>query len=466
VTSGARLRAAHGVVAALAVAGTFTWVALPRAGDAAAPHVGPELLEEALASDVPDRATGSDDIEHFEARLAERGEEAFSRSWLVGAYLSRFRAYGERADLGAAQMHLEGLPRSGAGANEVASAASALHLARHEFRGALRTARETARRSLWSDEAAAFRLFDALWAAGLEEHAAEVLERPLDTTTVGYLSREARVLDRMGRVAEARDRFRAIVERVDAFAEPASVRGWALVEAGNFELHSGDAAAAVARYREALAVLPGSPAALEGLASVAYGVDRDLDAAAQLYRGALENGAHLDLMPLLATIERERGNAAAAAQIEATFQQTVLSDPLHERWFRRPLALMLAGRSKTVCRAVVLAYDDLAERRDPGAKDAMAWALYHAGDLAGAAAWAAEAVSRGVPEPLIAYHAGVIALASGERRQGRRLLEAALAGQVELTVGEVAHTRALLAGERAAQPPVVRCGSEESNARK
>jgi hypothetical protein len=186
-------------------------------------------------------------------------------------------------------------------------------------------------------------------------------------------------------------------------------------------------------------------------------VDRDLDAAAQLYRSALANGAHLDLMPLLATIERERGNVEAAARIEATFTQAVLSDPLHERWFRRPLALMLAGRSTTVCRALALAYDDLVERKDHGAKDALAWALYHAGDLAGAAAWAAEAVSRGVPEPPTAYHAGVIALANGARREGRRLLKAALGGEVELTVGEAAQARALLAGEAVAQPPRVRC---------
>ena len=356
------------------------WSLARRATDALAPRVGPEVLREALASAVPDRPTLSDDIEHFEARLAARGEESLSRTHLIGAYLSRFKAYGDRADLEAAQRHLNALKKAGAAATETAPAQSALHLARHEFGGALADARLAARSAPWTDAVATYRLFDALWAAGDEVGAHEVLERPLDTTTVAFMSREARIFDRMGGVTQARDVFRGIVDRVEAYAEPAAIRGWALVEAGNFELHSGDPAAAVARYREALEVLPGSPAALEGLANVAYGVDRDLVAAAQLYRKALANGAHLDLMPTLATIERERGEVSAATRIEEQFRNEVLKDDLSERWFRRPLALMLAGDAGTVCQAVALA--DAGPRGAEGrgcARDARVGALWGRG---------------------------------------------------------------------------------------
>jgi tetratricopeptide (TPR) repeat protein len=425
---------------------------------APAPFVGPEVLREALASQVPARPTLSDEIDHFEARLTARGEEALSRSHLVGAYLARFKAYGARADLEAAARHLDALTSSGLSDREASAARSALHLARHEFKGALTDARAASEGAPWSDAVNAYRLFDALWAAGEFERARDVLERPLDTTAVAFLSREARVFDRLGGVTQARDVFRGIVERVEAYAEPASVRGWALVEAGNFELHSGDPAAAVRRYRAALRVLPGSPAALEGLANVAYGVDRDPVVAAQLYRKALEHGAHLDLMPLLATVERERGEVGAAVRIEAAFKAEVLGDALNERWFRRPLALMLAGDAGTVCRAVALARADLEERRDPGALATLAWALYGAGDLRAAAALASEATRVGAAEPAVAYQAGVIALAQGDRRGGRNLLRAALEGEAELATAEVKHARALLA--RAPQPRPARrdCG--------
>jgi tetratricopeptide (TPR) repeat protein len=327
--------------------------------------VGPEVVREALASQVPARPTLSDDIDHFEARLAARGEESLSRTHLIGAYLSRFKAYGRRADLEAAAGHIQALERAGAFSQETAAAKSALHLTRHEFASALADARAAAKGAPWSDPVTAYRLFDALWATGESEGARDVLERPLDTTNVAFLSRHARVLDRMGGVTLARDAFRDIVERVEAYAEPAAVRGWALVEAGNYELHSGNPAAAVARYRAALEVLPGSPAALEGLANVSYGVDRNPSVASELYRKALANGAHLDLMPLLAAIERERGETSVAVRIEQAFKREVLADELNERWFRRPLALMLAGDAGTACEAVALAS---ADRRSAGTR--------------------------------------------------------------------------------------------------
>jgi tetratricopeptide (TPR) repeat protein len=445
-------------LAALFGLGVVMWVVLTAGvGEVEGPHVGFAVLTEALASTVPERPTQTDDIDHFEARLAARGDEALSHARLVGAYLSRFKAYGDRRDLEAAERSLEGLRNAGAADGELALAESALHLARHEFAAALASAEAAYRATGGADAAAVYRLFDALWAAGLSERAAQLLDRPIDTTTVAFMSRRARVLDRTGQVDAARARFAEIVELVEAFAEPPSVRGWALVEAGHLELHSGNPAAAVKRYREALQVLPGSPAALEGLAAVAYGVDRDLEAAARLYNRSLANGAHLDLMPLLATIERERGNAQEASRIEAEFTSVVLENELNERWFRRPLAQLLAGDEATVCQAIALAERDLEERRDPGGVDALAWALYGAGDVRGAAALAKEAVSVGVPEPPVAYHAGVIALANGDRREGRRLLKTALDGQVELTSGEISHARSLLEGE-APLPLRVECG--------
>jgi hypothetical protein len=59
----------------------------------------------------------------------------------------------------------------------------------------------------------------------------------------------------------------------------------------------------------------------------------------------------------------------------------------------------------------------------------------------------------------VAYHAGVILLANGDRRGGRKLLGIALRGEVELTTGEVAHARALLGGDVVARPARLECGA-------
>ena len=104
-------------------------------------------------------------------------------------------------------------------------------------------------------------------------------------------------------------------------------------------------------------------------------------------------------MPLLATTLREQGETSAAVRIEQAFKQEVLADELNERWFRRPLALMLAGDAGTACEAVALASADRKERRDPGALGTLAWALFGAGDVRNASELAREASAVGAPEP-------------------------------------------------------------------
>ncbi|HUG38494.1 MAG TPA: hypothetical protein VML54_16160 [Candidatus Limnocylindrales bacterium] len=313
---------------------------------------------------------------------------------------------------------------------------STLRLAEHDFQGALDAARTLAEMS--RGDAVRFRLFDALWAVGSKEEAAAVLDGPLDTLSIGYLSRRARVIDGAGFTEPARDLFRRVLDNVEAYAEPAPVRAWALVELGHFELHSGDPVVAVRRYLDALDVLPGSPAALEGLASVAYGVDRNLEASRDLYRRALENGAHLDLMPTLADIEEALGHHEEALQLRRDFVANATADARAEAMHRRPLVFLLAETPSTRAEAVRQARLDLQARQDQGAFDALAWALYQSGDIA--MAWILEerALAAGGPPPPVLFRAGLIANAAGEKKRARELLKEALEGSVELAPHEVA----------------------------
>ena len=78
---------AAGVVVALSLLGA--------AGSEAAPFVTGTLRDQALAAAVPARPTMSDEIDHFEKRLAARPGEGFSRRRLFSARLLAFRAYGD-----------------------------------------------------------------------------------------------------------------------------------------------------------------------------------------------------------------------------------------------------------------------------------------------------------------------------------------------------------------------------------
>jgi len=405
------------------------------------------VLETALTSRAPDHLTLGDEVAHFEARLAARGGERFSHARLSAAHLLRFRAYGRAADLEATETHLRaanGGDLASISSASVAGRRAALHLARHEFTEALDAAVAAHDLAGGRQPEHALRLFDALWATGRFDAAEAMLGPPLDPESIGVLSRRARVLDRMGEVERARDRFREVLDRVRAYAEPAPVEAWALVELGRFEHHAGDPARAVRLYLEALEVLPGSPAALEALAAVAFGVDRDFDAAVALFRHALSQGAHLDVMPALADAEQARGATGEAERVRAEFVRLATRDARSERLHRRPLAFMLADDPATVHRALAYARLDLEDRREPGAWDALAWARHRAGDAGGAWRAARLATARGAPEPPVAWRAGVIAHAAEAHAQARSLLRIALDGESELTPRQVKRARRLL----------------------
>lgn len=403
-------------------------------------------MARALASEAPDRPSLTDDIAYFEARLATRGEERFSRRRLAASHLLRFRAYGDRADLEAASRQLEALGAGGALEPERLATEASLHLTRHEFRAARESAASAIEAAGLHDATLQLRLFDVLWASGAYDEAARRLGVPHDTASLDFLAREARLLDRLGRVGEARDNLRLVLGKVRAFAEPPPVEAWALVELAHLERHAGDPHRAVALFLEALAVLPGSPAALEGLASVARGVDRNHRAAVALYRHALANGGHPDILAAWADVEDERGAPERARALREELLRQAEGDPQVLRWALRPLALALAGDPSTACRALGFARRDLIERQDAGAWDALAWTLYRTGEVDAAYRASREATGWGVPEPAVAYRAGVIADEAGHHDRAEALLRDALAGRSELAASEVRDAERRLAG--------------------
>jgi len=438
-------RAAGGVLAVLlAVAAFVVHFRDPDPGPEG-PVVTDRVVERALATERPETPTMTDEISHFRTRLAARGDERFSRRRLISAHLLRFRAYGDPADLEAAERHLAAAMERAPSAPRLLSAEASIDLLRHDFPAALEAARKANRAYGDFDSSLRLRLFDALWARGRYDRAEQILELPHDTASFDHLVRRARVLDRRGRVEEARDRMREALAVARAYAEPKAVEAWALVEVGHFEHHSGRPDRAVERYLEALEVLPGNPAAVEGLALIAYGVDRDLRASVRLFRRALELGAHLDAHLTLADAVEALGQEERAAEIRERFVRLATRDADVERASWRSLALVLAERPGSAERALGYARKDLVARPTPGSWDVLAWTLHRAG-RSGKACMAVERAiaSGGVPEPATLHRAGVVVRACGHTARSRELLERALEGRSELGPATVRRIEALL----------------------
>lgn len=88
----------------------------------------------------------------------------------------------------------------------------------------------------------------------------------------------------------------------------------------------------------------------------------------------------------------------------------------------RTLALYLATTRRHVARALQLARRELEVRRDVLTLDVMAWALRAGGSLEEARLFSEQALREGTRDARLFYHAGVIALESGDRARAGHLL--------------------------------------------
>lgn len=420
--------------------GVATLLASTRFDTTSATSDGPALdhatLASALASDpLPEGVSRDALVFHRERHLA-RPEEPLPARSLAATHLLRFRAYGDRAELEAAEPLIRTLVDryDDAGAHGLRAGAA---LAQHDFDGAQEAADAAAARSPAGDVSAALRRVDVLFARGRYADAQRLfqgLETPFQTQA--YLSRKARLLDAVGETEEAARVMDDVVRLTDAYADAPAVRAWARVESGHFRHHSGNTPGGVARYREALEFVPGYPAALEALAWIAYGVDQDPVVAEALFEKALEHGGHLDLYLVLREIASSQGAEHRAESYRAAFLEKARAsgqgamgwNPMY--W--RPLGLTLAEKPATLDEALRLAEADLAQREDRGAWATLAWVLHRAGEGEAALEAAERALTWGAPPPAVLHLAGVVIHTYGETARGRRILREALEGEAEL----------------------------------
>lgn len=397
------------------------------------PVVADAAIDAALSDPPSTGGLRADELAFFERRLADDPGDVLAIRRLAALHQMRFRANGDSDELVQSAARLDRLAERHTGDAALWSMRTSLALATHDFPGALAAAERRLGLGDPADPSGRYGHFDALWASGRYDEARELLEGlDPERESIVHLSREARLIDGLGDVARSAEIMQRVVELADAWAEPALVRAWARVEHGHFLLHSGSPEASAERFAEALEIIPAYPAALEGLASIAYGVDGRLRAAERLYRAALDRGAHLDLYGVLIEIAEAHDDPAAVDSLRSAFVARAGSDTDSERLYRRPLALTLADDPATHDRALALAEADLADRQDRMAWATRGWVLRAMGRLDEAAVDADRAVAWGAPTPEVLFRSGVILAEAGEAARGEALVREALEGRAEL----------------------------------
>lgn len=193
---------------------------------------------------------------------------------------------------------------------------------------------------------------------------------------------------------------------------------------GNLWFLAGDLDRAAAAYQSALERSPGYAFAVAGRARVAA-ARGDLDAAVEGWTSAT---ASVPLPELLTGLGEAQEAAGRTADAEATYRLVRDIQGLFAAngvAVDLELALFEADHGDPA-RAVELARAAYAGTPNIKAADALAWALYQAGELDEARAKAEEALRLGSLEPSYAYHAGMIAAAQGDLPAARRWLARSL----------------------------------------
>ena len=313
----------------------------------------------------------------------------------------------------------------------------------HDFDGAAQAATD-----LLDDDAARPAALAILGDARLElgdyAGAAEAYDDIVGPASAPLLARQARLASLTGSLEDARTI--AVDASTMAEADPATSaadRSFYHLLVGALAFQAGDLDDSMTAYRAALEVLPGSPQALAGLG-------RALAAAG-------DHEAAITSLEEAVAIRPEPESLALLGDLLATVGRTAEAETRHDQVrgiaaiersagsVSRPIVLFLADRGEEPDVAVALAEAELAVRSDVHGLDAYAWSLYAADRHAEADAAMARARAHGTEDPLLDYHAGMIAAALGRTEEAASLLHAALEPAPALGPLQAARARDALA---------------------
>jgi tetratricopeptide (TPR) repeat protein len=198
---------------------------------------------------------------------------------------------------------------------------------------------------------------------------------------------------------------------------------WVTVDAAKVFLSEGDLEGAEAGYERALAVSPGYPAALAGLARVRLAQLRAGEAAA-LAKKSFELSALAETAWLWGDAARAAGLSEEA---DAAFARLIR---LGEHGEGRVLSAFYASEGRDHQAALGYAEKELKTRGEIHSWDAKAWALHRLGRDVEALEAMERATRLGTKEPLLSFHEGAIRIALGDRKLGCKAIESAIAGKL------------------------------------
>ena len=387
-----------------------------------------------------------DAIVAFEEHESARNpKDQITLRMLATQYLQRFREQGDIGDVARAQAVAERsivLQPQGNTAAQM-SLASAL-LSYHDFRAALGHEQAAIDGEPFNQIARAQKA-SLLMEIGEYSQAARILAlRPRSPQNPTWDAVLARYDELTGRLDEARLVIRRATRLIDSLPYVSAYdRSWYHMRAAQLACEAGDAASAEHNFSESLRLFPDN--------SMTLLLQAGFFRAQKRWRPALEAATRsADIYPLpqalgyKADAQRALGDAAGAQQTD----ELIVAE---ERLFNvqgindRLLANYFAQRHMHLNDALRAARADYQKRGDEiYADDTLGWVLAAMGRWNQARFYALRATRFDTQDPLLEYHAGVIALHTGHVDESMRRLRMALALNPRFDSVYADHARALL----------------------
>lgn len=200
---------------------------------------------------------------------------------------------------------------------------------------------------------------------------------------------------------------------------------WVNCEMADLLFKAGRITDAVRAYDSAIQAFPGYHRAHAGLGAI-QAARGQWNSASQSFKQAQAAVPFPQYAAALEQLYQKIGDSAASARERALVDAVDKLMAANGETTNRALVLIYADAGRNLPRALQLAQAEFELRSDVYSWDALSWALLKNNRVKEASEASSKALARHTPDPMLYFHAGMIASAAGDREQARALLQKAL----------------------------------------
>jgi tetratricopeptide (TPR) repeat protein len=380
-------------------------------------------------------------ITRLQDQVRANPQNSAAYAQLGWAFLQRVRETGDAALYAQAESAFGAALKLDAHELDALTGMGSLALSRHQFAEAITWGEKA--RGIAPYRAQVYGIIgDGQTELGRYDEAVATLQKMVDTRPdLNSFSRVSYQRELHGDVPGAID----AMQRAIAAGNPQSEGTlWTQVQLGNLYFNSGKTDQALLIYQQALHIKPDYVYALAAVARVRAAQGK-YDEAIGLYRSIIDRLPMPEFIIALGDVYEVSGQPAAAKQqhdLLRAIQQLYSSAGVD---VDMELALFDADHGGDPAKVAAQARAAYSRRPTVYAADALAWALYQAGDAAAARDYSRLSLKLGTRDALLHYHAAMIAYKLGDRAEAQQHLQSALAINPQFSIRYSAQARTLLA---------------------